>query len=250
MRDWTGYNDYHSIQVSLNRRFAQGFAFGVAYTGQHRQNLTLFDPFLNEADNRERNYNYSTNGGNQSRPHSLVINYNWEIPRMAEGTNAIIRGILDGWQVSGVTVMQNQQRNGFSYAFTGAPTNDLSGNGYARRVSLVCDPNLPRSERTFDRQFRTECVRPGGGPDHPYYMGTSTNDEYTRPGYINHDITLFKNFRMGGRATCSSGSRCTTRSTRPSTRTRDTAAMFDYATGVQNDTNFGRVTGVRRAPTA
>jgi len=244
VRDWTGYNDYHSIQVSLNRRFSQGFAFGVAYTGQHRQNLTLFDPFLNEADNRERNYNYSTNGGNQSRPHSLVINYNWEIPRMAEGTNAIIRGILDGWQVSGVTVLQNQQRNGFTYTFTGAPTNDLSGNGYARRVSLVCDPNLPRSERTFDRQFRTECVRPGGGPDDPYYMGTSTNDEYDPPGYINHDITLFKNFRMGPR-----NLQFRVEMYNPFNTTQyqdvDTAATFDYATGVMNDTNFGRVTGVR-----
>ena len=244
VRDWRGYNDYHSIQVSLNRRFSQGFAFGVAYTGQHRQNLTLFDPFLNEADNRERNYNYSTNGGNQSRPHSLVINYNWEIPRMAEGTNAIIRGILDGWQVSGVTVLQNQQRNGFTYTFTGAPTNDLSGNGYARRVSLVCDPNLPRSERTFDRQFRTECVKPGGGPSDPYYMGTSTNDEYDPPGYINHDITLFKNFRMGPR-----NLQFRVEMYNPFNTTQyqdvDTAATFDYATGVMNDTNFGRVTGVR-----
>ena len=37
VRDWTGYNDYHSIQVSVNRRFAQGFAFGVAYTGMQRK---------------------------------------------------------------------------------------------------------------------------------------------------------------------------------------------------------------------
>jgi hypothetical protein len=244
VRDWTGYNDYHSIQVSVNRRFARGFAFGVAYTGQNRKNLTLFDPFLDEATNRARNYNSSTNGGNQSRPHSLVINYNWEIPRFAEGAHPIIRGIIDGWQVSGVTVMQNQQRNGFTYAFTGAPTNDLSGNGYARRVTLVCDPNLPRSERTFDRQFRTECIQPGGGPSDPYYMGTSTNDEYDPPGYINHDITLFKNFRMGSR-----NLQFRVEMYNPFNTTQyqdvDTAAVFDYATGVMTDQNFGRVTNVR-----
>ncbi len=61
IRDWTGYNDYHSIQVAVNRRFAQGFAFGVSYTGMKRKLLSLYDPFLSEADNKARNYNYSTN---------------------------------------------------------------------------------------------------------------------------------------------------------------------------------------------
>ena len=56
MRDWTGYNDYHSIQVSVNRRFSQGFALGVAYTGMKRKPLGTFDPFLSEADNKARNY--------------------------------------------------------------------------------------------------------------------------------------------------------------------------------------------------
>ena len=114
--------------------------------------------------------------------------------------------------------MQSQPRNGFTYAFTGAPRPTLSGNGGTRRVSLVCDPNLPRSERTFERQFRTECVQPGGGASDPYYLGTSTNDEYNRSGYINHDITFFKNFAHRAHACCSSEPRSTTRSTPCSTR--------------------------------
>ena len=114
--------------------------------------------------------------------------------------NLFTRILLDGWQISGVRIFQSENRAGFSYGFTGAPTDDLSGNGYARRVSLSCDPNLPRSERTFDRQFRTECVRPGGGPGDPFYMGTSTDDEYHPPGFINHDMTLFKNFMIGSKA--------------------------------------------------
>jgi hypothetical protein len=245
VREWTGYNDYQSIQLGLNRRFSRGFAFGVAYTGMKRKQLTTFDPFLSEEQNRARNYNYSNNAGNQSRPHTLVLNYNWELPRAStRWNNAFSRILLDGWQVSGVTVMQNQPRMGFDYAFTGAPTNDLSGNGYARRVTLVCDPNLPRGERTFDRQFRTECVQPGGGPNDPYYMGTSTNDEYHPPGFINHDLTFFKNFAIGTRmlqfrAELYNAFNLT------QYEAVDRSAVFNYATGAQTDTNFGRVTGVR-----
>jgi hypothetical protein len=240
VRDWTGYNDYHSIQVALNRRFSQGFAFGVAYTGMKRKQLTTFDPFLDEAANEARNYTFSG-----SRPHTLVINYNWELPRASSRwNNAFTRIALDGWQVSGVTVMQNQNRAGFSYGFSGAPTNDLSGNGYARRVSLVCDPNLPRSERTFDRQFRTECIQPGGGPGDPYYMGTSTNDEYNPPGFINHDMTFFKNFAIGSR-TLQFRAELYNAFNLTQYEGVDTSATFDYATGQQTDTNFGRITGVR-----
>ena len=46
--------------------------------------------------------------------------------------------------------------------FHQVPTGVLSGNGAvngaANRVLITCDPNLPRGERTFERQFRTECI--------------------------------------------------------------------------------------------
>ena len=111
-------------------------------------------------------------------------------------------------------------------------------------MSLTCDPNLPSSERTFDRQFRTECIAPGGGPSDPYYMGTSTNDEYHPPGYINHDITFFKNFAIGTRSPAVPR-RALQRVQQTQYQDVDTGAVFDYATGAQTDTNFGRVTGVR-----
>jgi hypothetical protein len=239
LRQWTGYNDYHSIQVSVNRRFSHGLAWGVAYTGMKRKSLGTFDPFLTAEANKARNYTFSN-----SRPHSLVINYNYEVPRFSESLNPILLGVIDGWQISGITVVQSQNRGGFSYTFTGAPTNDLSGNGGQRRVTLVCDPNLPSSERTFDRQFRTECIKPGGGADDPFYLGKSTNDEYHPPGYINHDITLFKNFAIGTR-TLQFRAEMYNAFNLTQYEGVDTSAQFDYATGNQTDTNFGRITGVR-----
>lgn len=240
VRDWAGYNDYHSIQVSVNRRFSRGLAFGASYTGMKRKALGTFDPFLSEAANEARNYTF-----NASRPHSLVINYNYELPKVSDRWNNLFsRLALDGWQISGITVMQSQNRGGFSYSFTGAPTNDLSGNGGQRRVTLVCDPNLPRGERTFDRQFRTECIQPGGGPNDPYFLGTSTNDEYHPPGYINHDITFFKNFAIGTRSLQFRAELYNAFNTTQYEGV-DTSAVFDYNTGQQTDTNFGRITGVR-----
>ena len=244
VRDWIGYNDYHSIQVSVNRRFSHGLAFGGAYTGMKRKSIGTFDPFLSEEANKARNYTYTT-GNNGSRPHSLVINYNYELPKVSGRWNNLFTKIaLDGWQISGITVMQSQPRGGFTYTFTGAPTNDLSGNGGQRRVTLVCNPNLPSSQRTFDRQFNTDCIKPGGGPGDPYYLGTSTNDEYHPPGYINHDITFFKNFAIGSRSLQFRAELYNAFNTTQYEGV-DTSAVFDFATGQQTDANFGRITGVR-----
>ena len=117
VQDWMGYNDYHSIQVSVNRRMSRGFAFGVAYTGAKRKSIGTFDPFLSEADNKRRNYTY-----NGSRPHSLVINYTYEVPDLGNRVdNQIVKAVFDGWQISGISTAQSGTRTSFTYAFTGAP---------------------------------------------------------------------------------------------------------------------------------
>ena len=83
----------------------------------------------------------------------------------------------------------------------------MTGGLGGMRPIIVCDPNLPRSERTFERQYRTECVRPPGprtDPGDTLYQGSGVGqgqeDARMGLGYINHDLTLMKNFSLGGRA--------------------------------------------------
>jgi hypothetical protein len=77
-------------------------------------------------------------------------------------------------------------------------------------------------------------------------MGTSTNDEYNPPGYINNDMTFFKNFAIGTRSLQFRAELYNAFNT-TQYQNVDTSAVFNYATGVQTDTNFGRITGVRPA---
>jgi hypothetical protein len=245
-RTYEGYADYHSLQFSVNRRrSADGLSFGLAYT-RELVNKTLggIDPFVD--DNRARNYRWVT-GNDGSRKHILTINYAYEVPSVSRvWNNGFAKAVLDNWQVSGITSLLSGTRNGFSYGYTGAPTGTLTGqgsiNGGGSRVVILCDPNLPSGERTFERQFRTECIGP---PTDAFRLGTSSNDEYTGPGFINWDISVFKNVPMGG------GRRLQFRlelynafNTDQWTATGvDTSAVFNYVTGVQTDTAFGSLTG-------
>jgi hypothetical protein len=164
------------------------------------------------------------------------------------GGNIIAEGVFDGWQLSGVTTLTGGTRTGFSYAFTGAPTGDLTQGLGGSRVTLLCDPNLPRGERTFDRQFRTECIGPAGpttSAGDTLYQGTSLGDEWVSLGFVNHDITLFKNFAMADRRNLQIRIEMYNAFNSTQYQAVDTGAVFNFATGEQTDTNFGRVTGVR-----
>ena len=72
-REFTGYGDYHALQVSAQRLPSSRISFGVAYTGSISRNLGAIDPFVE--DNVLRNYTL-----NGSRPHNVAINYSYRIP--------------------------------------------------------------------------------------------------------------------------------------------------------------------------
>jgi hypothetical protein len=242
-REFTGYSNYHSLQVSLNRRRgADGLSFGVSYTLSKSMSLGAIDPFVD--DNVARNY---TKSG--SRPQSLVVSYSYEVPNLSKRwDNMIARAIFDNWQVSGLTSAISGTYGNISYTFAGVPTGLLVGTGSigggGSRVSFTCDPNLPSGERTFERQFRTECVVP---PSDKYLLGNSLGDEYLGLGYINWDISFFKNVPIGN-----TSRRLQLRVELYNAFNTDqwsgvsTGAQFDYLTGRQTNAAFGSLTGATR----
>ena len=194
-RNFIGYADYHALQFSINRRrSSDGLSIGAAYTYQlSNKTLGAVDPFVD--DNRARNY---TSAGR--RPHVFVLNYSYDVPNLSTKWNNIVaKAIFDNWQVSGVTTFTTGTYGGFTYNFINAPTGTLTGTGAINaggsRVVITCDPNLPRGERAFERQFKTECIAP---PSDQFRLGTALNDEYLGPGYVNWDISVFKHVPMGG----------------------------------------------------
>ena len=239
-REFTGYSDYHSMQFSVNRRRASdGLSVGAAYTYQMvNKNLGAIDPFV--SDNRARNY---TSSGR--RPHSLVINYSYEVPNLSrKWDNIVVKAILDNWQVSGITSMLSGNEQGVGYGYSNVPTGTLAGTGAidagGSRPDIVCDPRLPRGERTFDRQFKTECIAP---PSDQFRLGNARGDELQGPGFINWDISFFKNVPMGGTRRLQLRVELYNAFNTDQWNGINSGATFDFNTGAQTNTNFGRLSG-------
>jgi hypothetical protein len=240
-REFTGYSDYHSLQFSVNRRrTSDGLSVGAAYTYQiANETLGAIDPFL--TDNRARNYN-----SNGRRPHTLVINYSYEPPNLSrKWDNVLVKSIFDNWQFSGITSILSGTYGNLTYSYGNVPSGVLSGtgsiNGGASRPNIVCDPNISRSERTFERQFNVDCIKP---PTDPNRLGTSTNDEYLGPGFMNWDISAFKSIPMGGTRRLQLRLEVYNAFNTDQWTGVNTNAQFDYTTGaLLNATTVGRLNG-------
>ena len=232
------------MQFSVNRRrSADGLSLGASYTYQLvNKTLEGIDPFA--SDNRARFYR-DTTGVNGRRPHALTINYAYDIPNLSQKWNNVVtKAVLDDWQVSGITTFLSGNKQGFTYGYANVPTGVLSGtgaiDGAASRPDLTCDPSLPRGDRTFDRQFRTECV---AAPSDQYRLGNTLGDELTGPGYMNWDISFFKNVPVGGTRRFQLRVELYNAFNTDQWTAVNTGATFDYTTGAQTNTNFGKLTG-------
>ena len=118
---------------------------------------------------------------------------------------------------------------------------DLSGTpSISPRILVVGDPVLPKGDRTFNQNFRTDVFRlPAAGT-----LGFMSKNMLRGPGINNWDIALFKNFaiREGMRVQFRSEFYNAFNHTQFSAY--DSTARFD-ATGAQVNAQFGQFTAAR-----
>jgi hypothetical protein len=199
-----------SFQQADKRPIGHGRFVNSEFSGQlaHQPNLHhrrwrpfgAIDPFL--ANNRARNCNSVGR-----RPHSLNIHDSWLVPGLSLSRSLVLRGIVDNWQLSGVSSFLSGARGGFTYSYRPAPQGALTDNGSIgggpNRPRIVCDSWLPRPQRTFEHQFRTECI---AAPDDAYHLGTARGDEFQGPGTSTGISRCSNTLRWEGRSACSCGS--------------------------------------------
>jgi hypothetical protein len=203
--DFKGESNYDSMQFTLSRQTGRRLQYFVAYTyGRSKGTLggeySIIDPY-----DPGRTYGIL----NEDRTHVLNVSWNAFLPDGASGAmnNPIGRGLLNGWQVSGISSVASgvplrlsfsgaAAGNGIAAAYFGTadvvgPSN-TGGNGLS--PSYTCDPRLGGTE-VGDKILDVNCISvPAFGElgdlVPPYNIRTPTR--------FNHDVTVFKNFTIKG----------------------------------------------------
>ena len=246
LRPYIGYEDilirepasssnYHSLQVSANRRFGQRLQFGAAWTWSKALGYNDTDDQIVSTLVSPRVWNYGLAA--YDRTHVLKVNWLWEVAR-TRWSHPLLRGLFDNWQVSGIASFVSGAPLGITYTTTTAV--DVTGSTHGSRVVVVGDPVLPRGERTFERFFRTEVfTMPAVGT-----VGDAARTVIRGPGINNWDISLFKTFPVGERVRLQLRCEAYNAFNHTQFSAVDTAARFDPQ-GNQVNTRFGQLIEAR-----
>jgi hypothetical protein len=238
-REWASSSNYHSLQVSANRRFARGVQFGLSWTWSKSMDYNSGDTNTISKLVPVRIWNYGLSS--YDRTHVLKFNWLWDIPR-APVANPVLSQVVNGWQLSGIASFVSGNPMGVGFSTT--KSLDITGTpSQGARIVVLDNPVLSKSERTFGRFFNTEAFAlPAVGT-----FGNAAREVIRGPGINNWDIAIFKSFPVHERARFQF--RCETYNTFNHTQFSgvDTSARFDPVTGEQVDPRFGQITGARNA---
>ncbi len=236
MREWASSSTYHGLQASANRRFARGLQFGASWTWSKAMGFNNTDIQTVSSLVSPRVWDYGPRSFD--RTHVAKINWVWDVPA-TPWKNPVTQMALNHWQISGIASFISGTPLGIGYGtvvatdVTGSPTDGA-------RVNVTGNPVLPKSERTFSRNFRTEVFEmPAKGT-----FGNSANTVIRGPGVNNWDVAVFKNFPVSERLRLQF--RCEFYNAFNHTQFSglDTTARFDQA-GKQVNARFGEFTAAR-----
>ncbi|MBO0722273.1 MAG: hypothetical protein J2P41_15715, partial [Blastocatellia bacterium] len=183
--------NFNSLQVSVNRRFSHGLTFSAAYTWSKALGTAPGDgSFVSPFNTRLYDYRLL----DFDRTHAFVASYVYDLPKLGRrlGNNRLTKGLLDGWQVSGITslISGNPFELGVSIAngvnanqritgsWTEPPRYLLKGDPASGPNGLQIDPNA--------------FIIPALGS-----LGLGERTYLRNPGINNTDLSLFKNFSLG-----------------------------------------------------
>jgi hypothetical protein len=239
MRNFDSTSNYHSLQISLNRRMSRGLQYSFAYTFSKSLGIGSadFDGNSPYFPVRQRNYGPLS----FDIPHVFVANYTWDLPDPGQHLNKKwLTWIAGNWQLSGITSVL--AGTPVTPGFSTSDSADITGSSESARIDVVGDPYLPSSERTFSRNFRTEAfARPARGT-----FGNAGVGILRQPGFTNWDISVSKRLPVGadGQRYFQLRGEFYNAWNHTQFSTMDTTARFDAA-GRQINQNFGAYTATR-----
>jgi hypothetical protein len=201
--EYKGVSHYHSLQVTASRQSGRNFQYFANYTlskstgtlGSEYARVNPIDP--------ARSFGVL----DSDRRHVFNVSYNWNAPDLSPSPNPILRGILNGWQLSGISTFASGYpirlrfigdiaSGGMATAWFGTPDiaviGDQAGVGAVAPLYLG-DPRNKGARKKDEKLFDISMIGipsfgETGPPQSPY--------DLRAPWRWNHDFTIFKNFRI------------------------------------------------------
>ncbi len=188
-------SNYHSLQMSLNRRFKKGLLLGVTHTWSKAMGTQANDlPGVNgfgapRVDLNQRKANYAPQ--DFDRRHNFNINWVYELPKITN--NRALGYVTNGWQISGIYRYQTGAPYNIGFNIPGLSGYGVTGSQQIEggRIAIV-GPTGPGTSSDPYKQFNTAAFTP---PNLVGSLGLESGRNFLYRSPINAiDATLSKSF--------------------------------------------------------
>jgi hypothetical protein len=259
-----GNSSYHSLQVTLNRRFYKGLQFGVSFTHSKAMSYAEGDSTStsgtpsgssNEVaryvDRKFWNYGLAS----YDRPNILTFHFLWDIPRLSRLLpNPVVKAVFDGWQLSDITSFI--PGSPLNVTMSTNPTVNFFSEGDGARPLLVGNPTLSNDQRTVTSWFNqsafaepvpitaAQCASGTCPPITWVNFGNTPHGVIRGPGRNNWNTSVFKNFHVTEKLNVQFRAEAYNTFNHTQFNAVDTTIQYNAA-GVNTRTSTGNVTSAR-----
>lgn len=193
-----GQSRYNSFQLMLNRRYHKGLMYGLSYTLAKSEDNSSYGEVL------PNTYNDKPFWGPSSFDYRnvVVVNFAYDVP-FFQSARGLMRSVLGGWQVSGITQFQS---GGPFTVQTGDDFAGVGGGSGSQIWNINGDPYLPKSDRQFANSTAEAnyFFRPRNADGSLIFIAPATGTFTTQnnrnylynPGYQNWNASMKKSFRI------------------------------------------------------
>jgi hypothetical protein len=186
--------DYDAVSVILRKRMSRGLQADVHYTWSRTRDMATHS---NGGGQTMNNYDIQADYGpaNWDIPHRFVASYIYDVPFFKSSSKPILRYVVAGWQVGGVSTIQS-----------GAPVNvtitgdraNIGISGLQRPDLIGSVPSLNCQTNPTTRELINCWDASAFALPAPFTFGNAPRNPLRGPKFAATDLSLLKNVPVGG----------------------------------------------------
>jgi carboxypeptidase family protein len=186
LRETTARSNYWGILTSFRHDAGAAGSLTLNYTLSRNQTDSTNDRDAIDIPQNPLDLAAEYADARTDRRHIFTANYVYALPFFKDASNALLKGMLAGWQIAGITTLNSGQP---------VPRISESTNGFLRggRPNIVGDPAA--GEQTANLfWFNPNAYAPAADGT----FGNSKRSEFRQPGRNQTDLTISKNWSFNG----------------------------------------------------
>jgi hypothetical protein len=184
-----GNSSYHSLQVTIDKRFSRNFAVLAFYTWSKSIDSESNNAQFTLANPNPFNDRFNRAVSDFDVPHNFRITGTYDLPRL-ENRSRWLRAIVGGWSLNEIL----DWRSGTPFSLVSGRDNSFTGIGLDR-ADITGNPSLPQDrsrQQVISSYFNTSLVQQNAAGT----FGNSPRNFLRNPTYFNVDASIHKAFAI------------------------------------------------------